>query len=205
MEINYSKEELVLKINLIANKYNRLTIVENLFTHKFRKKLIRKAYGKILEISIGTGNNFSYYKAGCVISGIDLSSEMLKIAEQKSLGYDGEVNLSVMDAENTNFHDETFDTVVSTFSLCTCLDPKLVLKEMLRVCKKNGIILLLEHGQSSNSWIKQFQDGQEQKHCQPMGCHWNRNYFDLLKDIPAKSKTTVRFYWGIIYEIIIRK
>jgi len=59
------------------------------------------------------------------------------------------VEMKQMDAQNMEFGNDSFDSVVETFALCSYPDPVKVLQEMQRVCKADGTILLFEHGTES--------------------------------------------------------
>lgn len=97
----------------------------------------------MLELAIGTGRNVGYYPEDCQVYGIDRSVEMMRHIAPKT---ERVVKVQQMDAHHMGFEDSSFDTVVDTFGLCSYDDPVLVLKEMKRVCKPDGLILLLEHG-----------------------------------------------------------
>ena len=84
------------------------------------------------------------------------------------LELDGE--LHEMDAQDLAFEDDSFDTVISSLSTCTFPNPVAALREMDRVCKPNGTILLLEHGRSDVGAIAKLQDWRADAHYESMGC-----------------------------------
>jgi methyltransferase OMS1 len=116
------------------------------------------AEGDVLEVGAGTGRNLGYYPGQSTVGKIvlsDSSDKMLLRAKEKvarmSDAEKGRYQLLVADAAKLNhFPDNSFDTVVDTFGLCSFDDPIAVLKELQRVCKPNGKILLLEHGRSKS-------------------------------------------------------
>src|SRR6185369_6401100 len=114
----------------------------------------------------GTGQNLPLFAPNSEIMAVDLSPRMLELARMNAGKYNLKVNFAVMDAEKLEFPDGSFDTVVSTLSTCTFPDPIKALQEMKRVCRPNGLILLLEHGHSSLPWLANFQDGNEYQHYQ---------------------------------------
>jgi len=146
-------------MNTPAKKYDRFSKIYDLFESpmemrafsKYRKKALSLAKGKVLEIGIGTGKNLPYYPEGVEVIGIDFSRGMLEKAEKrkKELGLEN-VKLLYMDAQNMEFDDNTFDTVVSTFVFCTVPDPIKGLKEAYRVLKPGGTAIFLEHMKSNS-------------------------------------------------------
>lgn len=146
-------------MNTPAKKYDRFSKIYDLFESpmemrafsKYRKKALSLAKGKVLEIGIGTGKNLPYYPEGVEVIGIDFSRGMLEKAEKrkKELGLEN-VKLLYMDAQNMEFDDNTFDTVVSTFVFCTVPDPIKGLKEAYRVLKPRGTAIFLEHMKSNS-------------------------------------------------------
>ena len=99
---------------------------------------------------------------------------MLEGARQNASQLGLSVNLVVIDAQKLEFVDQSFDTVVSALSTCTFPDSIKALREMGRVCRLGGQILLLEHGHSSWSWLAGFQDRRVHQHYQEnAGCRWN--------------------------------
>ncbi|SHG36323.1 phosphatidylethanolamine N-methyltransferase /phosphatidyl-N-methylethanolamine N-methyltransferase /demethylmenaquinone methyltransferase [Fodinibius roseus] len=121
--------------------------VEQLWYKTWRKMLWKKVNGpQVLEIGVGTGKNIRWYPDDIEVTGVDLSSGMLKrakklLAEAKN----NHVTLQEMDAQQMEFPDDTYDEVVATFAFCSVPDPVLGLKEALRVTKPRGKLYLLEH------------------------------------------------------------
>ena len=110
--------------------------------------MLKHAYGKILEVGIGTGKNIVYYPADIHLTGIDFSEKMISEARKK-YGNQSWIEFILMDAEEMDFRDNTFDTVVTSCVFCSVPDPVKGLKEIRRVCKKGGTILMLEHVRSN--------------------------------------------------------
>jgi phosphatidylethanolamine/phosphatidyl-N-methylethanolamine N-methyltransferase len=118
---------------------------------KWRQLLWSKVEGrKILEVGVGTGKNFPYYPSEAEVTAIDFSDRMLARAIVKTQKQMIRVKLLLMDVQKLEFDDATFDTVVSTFVFCSVPDPVQGLKEVGRVCKPGGKIILLEHVLSAN-------------------------------------------------------
>ncbi len=114
---------------------------------KWRKPLLEKAHGEVLEVGVGTGSNIPHYPDGVHITGIDFSRKMLSKAK-KRFSHLSSVDLLLMDAEKLEFADDSFDTVVVSFVFCSVENPVNGFREIKRVCKDNGRIFLLEHVRS---------------------------------------------------------
>ncbi|AEH24555.1 ubiquinone/menaquinone biosynthesis methyltransferase; (ubiE) [Pyrococcus yayanosii CH1] len=142
-----------------ARKYDRFSKIYDIFEipmetwafSKYRQKALSLVKGKVLEIGVGTGKNLPYYPAGVEVIGIDISKGMLERAERRrrKLGLDN-VKLLLMDVQNLEFEDNTFDTILSTFVFCTVPDPLKGLREAYRVLKPGGKAIFLEHMKSES-------------------------------------------------------
>lgn len=108
---------------------------------------INERTGRVLEIGVGTGLSLSNYKRDFEVVGIDLSPDMLDKARAKITeeGLTNVVGLHEMDASNLEFPDNSFDTVVAMYVLTVVPDPVAVMREMARVCKPGGQVMLLNH------------------------------------------------------------
>jgi ubiquinone/menaquinone biosynthesis C-methylase UbiE len=107
----------------------------------------REAGGRILEIGVGTGLSFDDYDASTEITGIDMSEPMISRARERLARgrYPFVKDLAVMDANDLEFSDATFDCVVGQFVITLVADPERVLSECARVVKPGGQIILVNH------------------------------------------------------------
>ncbi|MDP3918644.1 MAG: class I SAM-dependent methyltransferase [Nanoarchaeota archaeon] len=145
----------------VQKRYDRFSIIydlfeypiEKLFFSKWREKYIGQVKGNVLEIGVGTGKNLPYYKKDTQIIGIDISSKMLAKAHLKVKELNKNINLKQADATKLPFKDKSFDYVVCTFVLCSVPDPVATIKEMVRVCKEGGKVVMLEHTISKSLWM----------------------------------------------------
>jgi ubiquinone/menaquinone biosynthesis C-methylase UbiE len=110
-----------------------------------REWLGERAYGRVLEVAIGTGRNLPYYPADATVTGIELSPAMLAIARQRAADLGRDAAFQEGDAEHLPCADASFDTVVCALSLCTIPDPATAIGEMKRVLIPGGRLLLLDH------------------------------------------------------------
>ena len=113
--------------------------------NQLRKMLVMKAQGNVLEIGFGTGLNLNYYSKEVVsLTAIDNALSDRRRLKNEAL----HLNLQVMSAEKMDFASESFDTVVSTFTLCSIPHLDQAVQEIFRVLKPGGKFLFLEHGKS---------------------------------------------------------
>jgi phosphatidylethanolamine/phosphatidyl-N-methylethanolamine N-methyltransferase len=113
---------------------------------------------RVLEVGVGTGINATLYPTDCSVTGIDLSSSMLEKARER-VARKGvrNVRLLQMDAANLKFADDTFDIVYAPYVISVVPDPVAVAREMRRVCRPGGRIVILNHFRSKNrlgAWIE---------------------------------------------------
>jgi ubiquinone/menaquinone biosynthesis C-methylase UbiE len=112
---------------------------------RWRRQLLTRAEGKVLEVGGGTGKNFPYYPEGVDVTSLDIADKMLLHARLRADKLGFSVHLMEGDVQSLPFPDNYFDTVVATFVFCSVPDPVLGLKELRRVIRSGGEILLLEH------------------------------------------------------------
>ncbi|MDD4913722.1 MAG: methyltransferase domain-containing protein [Methylococcales bacterium] len=145
--------------DLIRRRYDRLApwfdslegFMEGLYFHRLRKRLWAQVSGvHILEVGVGTGKNFAFYPADVRVTAIDFSPNMLVQAQRKRDRKQLAVDLALMDAESVCYADNSFDTVIASFVFCSVPHPRKALKELYRILKPGGQLLLLEHVLSSN-------------------------------------------------------
>jgi len=169
---------------------------------KLRRELLQKACGDVLDVATGTGANYEFYPSSCKVTGVDLSPQMIDIAKTRAKNLGKEVDLHIMNAEQLSFPSESFDTVVSTLSLCTIPDPIRALQEISRACRKDGKILLIEHGPSDWKIIAAAQKllvGEW--HVRKYGCHWDREPHQLVKQAGLPLHTHHRHFFGVLHVI----
>jgi ubiquinone/menaquinone biosynthesis C-methylase UbiE len=151
---------------------------------KDRSEIVPKAQGQVLELGCGGGINLQFYDRSKIdkLTGLDPSAELLDYTRQeaKTLGFEMDILDGV--GEAMPFADDSFDTVLTTFTLCSVQEGKQVLKEMRRVLKPGGKILFLEHGRAPDKGPEKWQQRIEPvwKHIAG-GCHLHRPVSKLFE------------------------
>jgi ubiquinone/menaquinone biosynthesis C-methylase UbiE len=170
---------------LTRKRYNRTSKfydwMDRMIKPEVRGRILSQATGNVLEVGVGTGINLEYYPMTCKVVGIDLSPGMLERARKRTQSLNFPVKLMEMDAQNLEFPDDTFDTVVATCVFCSVPDPIKGLTEIKRVCKSAGKIILLEHVRSDNPVIGKIMDLLDPLTVRMMGPHINRRTVENVK------------------------
>ena len=150
---------------------------------RLRAVWVPEARGRVLEIGIGSGLNLPFYSSQVeCLYGVEPSAELQKMAEERAKRSNLRVEFLLQSAEDAiGLADESVDTVVMTWTLCSIPDPMRALAQMKRVLKPDGRMLFIEHGKSPDAGVARWQD-----RLQPAwkkiggGCHLNRKIDQLL-------------------------
>ncbi len=138
----------------IRNAYRRWApVYDNTFGRvaaegrKHTVEIINQSKGRVLEVGVGTGLSLPAYKRSLEIVGIDLSPEMLDKARERVAedGLDNVTGLHEMDAGELKFDNGSFDTVAAMYVMTVVPDPAKVMRELARVCKPGGQVVLVNH------------------------------------------------------------
>ncbi len=194
------KHEIRQKYEKFARWYDLMDgVPEVLGVRRLRRRLLQRASGKVLEIAAGTGRNLRYYPNASKVTAVDFSPAMLSVARKRADRLGLSIRFLTMDAETLAFPDRCFDTVVSSLTVCTFPDPVAALREMARVCRADGRILLLEHGRSDREWLGRWQDRRADRHARALGCRWNREPLDLVRQAGLRLMAAQRIFFGIFH------
>ena len=177
-----------------------------------REKIVPLAEGTVLDVGIGSGLNIPYYNKSKIkcLYGLDPSIELLNLA--KSLAKKNELEIEFLEcgAEAIPLPNDSVDTVVITYTLCTIPDTQLSNQEIMRVLKPNGKLLFCEHGLAPDINIAKWQ-----KRINPIwnkiagGCNLNRDIPNLIRSsglkisnmeemyLPSTPKFAGYNYWGV--------
>ena len=150
---------------------------------KYRRTVVGAASGRVLEIGVGSGLNFPLYEKQVeLVYGIDPSPRLLAIARRRAAASDVPVQLLLGSASAMPLADDTVDTVVMTWTLCSIPDPLAALREMRRVLKPNGNLCFVEHGVSPEPGIERWQHRITPAWRRVAGgCHLDRKIDELIR------------------------
>ena len=149
----------------------------------YRNRVVSAAEGHVLEIGIGSGRNLPFYsrKVARVI-GLDPSPKLLSMARANLRADSGLCEFIEGSAEAIPLQNESVDTVVTTWTLCSIPDAHQALRETRRILRPGGRLLFVEHGRAPDPGVRRWQD-----HLTPVwkrlggGCHLNRPIAKLIE------------------------
>jgi ubiquinone/menaquinone biosynthesis C-methylase UbiE len=161
----------------------------------YRRKALEPARGDVLEVGFGTGMNLACYPAGVgKLTLLDSEQFLSRRVSRRIAEVPFEVSVAYLSAEKLPFDADRFDTIVSTWTLCSIPDVSGALGELRRVLKPDGKLLFLEHGRSSNTKVAQQQDRwnglQKVIGC---GCNLNRPIDELIEQSGLRIERLERF------------
>ncbi|MBL6688766.1 MAG: class I SAM-dependent methyltransferase [Pseudomonadales bacterium] len=122
-----------------------------------RKKLVPLAQGNVLEVGIGSGLNLPYYDKSVRVTGLDPSLELQVMAREVAAREGVAVDFLSVGGEEIPADDNSFDSVVMTWTLCTIPNPNMALSEIRRVLKPGGKVIFAEHGEAPDANVAKWQ------------------------------------------------
>lgn len=162
-----------------------------------RAKIVPLARGRVLELGIGGGLNLAFYDVNKVesVTGIDPSPELRALALTAPRDPDLRLEVEAGTAEALPFADQSFDSVVCTFTLCSVADSAKALSEARRVLEPGGTFLFCEHGLSPEPAIARWQ-----RRLDPLwsrlagGCHLNRPVAETVEGASFRLTSLEKAY-----------
>jgi len=164
-----------------------------------------QATGDVLEIAAGTGRNVAYFPADARITAIEFSPKMLELAQNRARQVRPDAVLHLGDAQDLEFPDESFDTVVCTLSLCTIPDDAKAVREAKRVLRPGGRLILMEHVGSPVWPVRWVQQIIEIFSLRFEADHQTREPLRHLGREGFEIEDLLRLKWGIVERVVARK
>lgn len=200
----------------IRKRYNRVSKFYDIFENPMELMALKdlridlmseiekgRPGAKVLEVGVGTGKNIPYYPNIMDFTAIDFSEKMLHKAKLKAKDLNKNVQLLHMDAQKMDFEDNTFDIVFTTCVFCSVPDPIKGLKEIRRVCKPNGKIIMIEHVRSEKKLLGILMDVLNPVVVSTYGANINRRTVDNLKKSGFDHMKVIDIRGDIVKKIII--
>jgi ubiquinone/menaquinone biosynthesis C-methylase UbiE len=133
-------------------------VMDNGVFRRVRREALAPVSGRVLEIGLGTGLNLPFYPGSVHrIVGVDSNPGVARLAQRRAAEHDMEIEHHRLSAERLPFDSASFDTVVSTFTLCSIPDVQQALAEVRRVLRPEGEFVFLEHGLSPEPAVARWQ------------------------------------------------
>lgn len=188
-----------------APRYDReMGFYEKVLFKGARAWACSQAQGDVLEIAFGTGRNLEFYPPDTRLTGIELSPNMLAIAEERRTRFMPEADLRRGDAQKLEFADASFDTVICTFSLCSIPDDASAVREIKRVLRPGGRLVAVEHVRSPSKVVAGIQRLLE-PFARRQGDSLTREPLDHLRHEGFEIETLERAKLGIVERATARK
>jgi len=189
-----------------AKRYDRqIGFFERILFGGGREWVCSRARGDTLELAFGTALNLPHYGADVRLSGVELSPEMVALAHRRQAELGREADLRVGDVQSLDFPDESFDTVVSTLTMCTIPEPRRAVNEAFRVLRPGGRFVALEHVRSPSRPVRAGQRLLNPLTTRLEADHLLREPLEYLTAAGFQIEELERAKWGIVERVAARK
>ena len=150
----------------------------------FRERVIGEAEGRVLEIGVGSGRNLPFYRAPVSeVLALEPAPRLIGMARRASDVRSMPVSFVEASAEAIPLEQQSVDTIVTTWTLCSIPQAAMALQEMRRVLRRGGKLLFVEHGLAADEAVRWWQDRLTPAwRCLAGGCHLNRPIRSLIED-----------------------
>lgn len=164
--------------------------------NRLRKRACAGLTGDVVEIGFGSGLNIPFYpEAVTRVAAVEPADLGWKLAAKRLAGTSIPVERSGLDGQRLPFDDDSFDTALSTWTMCTIPDVDAALAELRRVLKPGGTVHFIEHGLAPDAKVERWQHRLEPVQKRLFGgCHLTRLAPDLLTDAGFTIAEVDRFY-----------
>jgi SAM-dependent methyltransferase len=171
-------------------------VMRNADAARRRAVLVPQARGRVLEVGIGSGLNLPFYSRDVTaLVGVEPSAKLAAMTRRRTDGVPFPVEVIERSAEELPLEAGSFDSVVTTWVLCSIPDAVRALREMRRVLAPGGRLLFVEHGLAADAGVRRWQ-----QRLNPVwrrisgGCNFDRGIDDLLARGGFRIAALDRFY-----------
>ena len=201
-----NRERLRAVYDRLAPTYDRsVGLAERVLLGDLRRAFGAELRGETLEVAIGSGLNLPHYSPAVTRAvGVDLSRGMLTRAARRAGELGCAVSLVQADAERLPFPDESFDTVAISLALCTVPRPATALRELGRVCRRDGRVVLLEHVRSPVAPVYGIERLLSPLQERSIGCHLTRETVKVAQEVGFTLGSEQRRLFGVIRLVVAK-
>jgi len=163
-----------------------------------RRRCLETVEGTVLEVGFGSGLNLPYYQPGVKkVVGIDPSDGLARLARKRIAASPVPIEIIGLSAETIPVDDGSFDSIVSTFTLCTIPDVASALREMRRTLRPGGRLHFVEHGLAEDPRVVRWQERLNAIEKAVFGgCNFNRPISTLIKNAGFEIERLEHDYLG---------
>ena len=172
----------------------------------WRRRLARRAYGRVLEVGAGTGGQFKWYPAGVQVVAVEPDAAMAARARLRAAAAIADISVVEAAAESLPFVDGEFDSAAVSFTWCTVIDPRRASEELRRVLKPDAVLVMLEHVHlrwQPGRWL--------QSRAAPYwaavagGCRLDRDTVGVIRAVGFEVLETRSHVLGWVVEMVARR
>ena len=187
-------------------------LYDRIFTRFFFPRIVSTIRGlsippgaKVLEVGVGTGLSLPAYPEHADVTGIDLAPEMLDQAQRK-VKAEGwrHIRLLQMNALDLKFHDEEFDYITAFHVVSVVPDHANLMKEMVRVCKPGGSLVIINHFRSSRPWLATVVDRLDPV-TRKLGWRTTLQCSELFADVPLDIERQFKTSGSSLFTVVIAR